>query len=165
MIRPARPDEAEALAGLVAETPGAPGWTAGHFRHMLGDAAAAHVVWVRVVAERVVGLVALSVHPPEAELELIAVRPEWQGRGWGGGLLEAALHEARRLAVETVHLEVRAGSPAVRLYGRHGFVETGRRVRYYSQPTDDAVLMQWSTGREGLPRGALSGIIEGAYGS
>jgi len=46
-----------------------------------------------------------------------------------------------------VELEVRAGSlGARRLYEGLGFVEVGRRVRYYDEPVDDAVLMRLELG-------------------
>jgi ribosomal-protein-alanine N-acetyltransferase len=42
-----------------------------------------------------------------------------------------------------VELEVRAGSlGAQRLYAAAGFVEVGRRVGYYDDPMEDAVLMR-----------------------
>jgi ribosomal protein S18 acetylase RimI-like enzyme len=54
------------------------------------------------------------------------VRPETQGTGLGGALVEAVLDHARG-EVETVQLTVMDGNPrARRLYERHGFVEYGR---------------------------------------
>jgi ribosomal-protein-alanine N-acetyltransferase len=41
-----------------------------------------------------------------------------------------------------VGLEVRAGSVgAIAMYGGLGFVEVGRRVGYYGEPDEDAVVM------------------------
>jgi RimJ/RimL family protein N-acetyltransferase len=54
------------------------------------------------------------------------VRPEAQGTGLGGALVEAVLDHARG-QVEVVQLTVMDGNPrARRLYERHGFVEYGR---------------------------------------
>jgi ribosomal-protein-alanine N-acetyltransferase len=42
-----------------------------------------------------------------------------------------------------VILEARASNqPALRLYRALGFVETGRRPRYYADPIEDAVLLR-----------------------
>ena len=55
----------------------------------------------------------------------IALLPEWCGRGIGSALLGEILAEADRdVAMVSLHVEV--WNPALRLYGRLGFVETGR---------------------------------------
>lgn len=51
----------------------------------------------------------------------IWVAPSARGQGLGGGLLRAALDEARRRGVERVSLSVETGNPAVHLYRRSGF--------------------------------------------
>lgn len=68
----------------------------------------------------------------EAELLLLAVRPDAQRSGIGKSLLDhferiAAARGARRL-----HLEVRDGNVALNLYKRAGFTLVGRRRRYYN---------------------------------
>ena len=48
----------------------------------------------------------------------------------------------RRKGITMIHLEVRAGNEtAIRLYERQGFVRDGLRKAYYTDPTEDAVLM------------------------
>jgi ribosomal-protein-alanine N-acetyltransferase len=68
----------------------------------------------------------------EAELLLLAVRRDRQGRGIGELLVEHFTAEARDRGARRLHLEVRDGNPAVRLYKRTGFSEVGRRRNYYS---------------------------------
>lgn len=68
---------------------------------------------------------------PEAELLLLATRPRHRGRGVGGALLRAVIAEARARGVIDLHLEVRSGNEAVRLYRREGFEQVGERRNYY----------------------------------
>ncbi len=67
----------------------------------------------------------------------IALLPEWCGRGIGSELLGGILTEADRDGV-MVSLHVEVWNPALRLYGRLGFVEAGRNdvhVRMERLPT------------------------------
>jgi [ribosomal protein S18]-alanine N-acetyltransferase len=68
----------------------------------------------------------------EAELLLLAVKKQWQGRGIGQLLLDSFIAEATRRGARRLHLEVRQGNHAVNLYKRAGFSEIGRRKAYYS---------------------------------
>lgn len=67
----------------------------------------------------------------EAELLLIAVRPAFRRRGAGAALLRGVMADARGRGVGKLHLEVRAGNPAVALYMAHGFAQVGARRDYY----------------------------------
>lgn len=81
----------------------------------------------------------------EGELVDIAVSPAYRGCGIGQMLMTALLTEAQSRSVEQIFLEVRlSNTPARRLYEKNGFVEIGVRKRYYRDPVEDAVLMQWT---------------------
>jgi ribosomal-protein-alanine N-acetyltransferase len=67
----------------------------------------------------------------ETELLLLATRPAARRRGVAGALLRAVIDEARGRGVVRVHLEVRSGNDAVRLYRREGFEKVGERREYY----------------------------------
>jgi ribosomal-protein-alanine N-acetyltransferase len=74
----------------------------------------------------------------EAEILTIALAPEARGHGHAGALLSRHLDALSRRGVRQVHLEVEEGNvPAIALYRRHGFRETGRRTGYYRK-TDGA---------------------------
>ena len=93
-------------------------------------------------AGMVAGFAVASLLPPEAELEMIAVAPEAQRRGLARQLFFSLAAELRTAEVIGVMLEVRAtNQPALELYRRLGFVETGHRPRYYHDPVEDAILM------------------------
>ncbi len=91
----------------------------------------------------IVGFAVASLLPPQAELELIAVAPPFQRGGLARRLFAALATELRAALVTEVLLEVRASNhPALGLYRQLGFLETGRRTRYYQNPVEDAVLMR-----------------------
>ena len=90
----------------------------------------------------VVGFAVASLVGPQAELETIAVVAEGQRRGIAQRLLAAMAEALKRLQVRELTLEVRASNqPALALYRSTGFNETGRRMRYYVDPVEDAVLL------------------------
>lgn len=70
----------------------------------------------------------------EAELLLLAVRQDAQGRGIGRALLRRFSAEARIRGARRLHLEVREGNHAVKLYEQAGFAIVGRRRDYYKGP-------------------------------
>lgn len=76
----------------------------------------------------------------EAELIEIAVAARARRRGIARRLVEHLVTDARRQRVSAVHLEVRADNTAARaLYAACGFVEAGRRRRYYADGEDAVV--------------------------
>jgi ribosomal-protein-alanine N-acetyltransferase len=67
----------------------------------------------------------------DAELLLLAVAPAAQGRGIGRQLLERFIQNAKKNGASRIHLEVRDGNDAVRVYEAAGFVQSNRRRNYY----------------------------------
>jgi ribosomal-protein-alanine N-acetyltransferase len=94
-------------------------------------------------ADMVAGFAVASLLPPEAELEIIAVAPAAHRLGVAVRLFEALIAEFYTVYIKGIMLEVRAtNQPALELYRRLGFVETGHRPRYYHDPVEDAILMR-----------------------
>ncbi len=99
----------------------------------------------------------------DADIQTIALAPEVRGRGRGRALLRELLTSAAQRGARDVFLEVRADNPvAAALYASEGFVETGRRPRYYQPDDVDAVIMQldlagWSAQRDGATASAAEG--------
>ena len=95
-------------------------------------------------AMRVEGFAVANRNGLECEIENVVVNPEQQRRGLGKTLLKELLNRLRRNACEAVFLEVRESNRAARgLYTKCGFQEVGRRVKYYAQPQEDAVLYRF----------------------
>lgn len=67
----------------------------------------------------------------DAELLLLAVSPPAQGNGIGGKLLGHFVDDAKKKGASKIHLEVRDGNPAIRIYEAAGFETAGRRRNYY----------------------------------
>ena len=67
----------------------------------------------------------------EAELLLIAVAPDYRRRGVGTALIRAAIADCSVGSIAKLHLEVRAGNDAVKMYDAHGFTKVGERRAYY----------------------------------
>ena len=115
-------------------------WTETQIRSEL--TAANGVALAAVCDKELCGYVFFRKCPPECELLHLAVAPAWRRQGVGGALLR---HGLRRLAGEgctVCFLEVRPSNEVARqLYAHAGFIETGRRKHYYSQPVEDALLM------------------------
>lgn len=67
----------------------------------------------------------------EEELLLIAVDPQFRGRGLGKALIAQMFDAARKRSVSRIFLEMRRGNPAEQLYLKSGFQPIGQRPNYY----------------------------------
>lgn len=86
------------------------------------------------------GFILMRVAADEAEVITIAVDPTARRRGLGRRLLAAGLATAFASAAAAVFLEVATdNAAALALYAASGFIEVGRRKRYYHRGTAPAV--------------------------
>ena len=91
---------------------------------------------------RILGYCGLLTVLDEGDVTNVAVRRDRQREGIGNFLMESMIRLAEERGITMIHLEVRAGNEtAIRLYERQGFVRDGLRKAYYTDPTEDAVLM------------------------
>ena len=90
----------------------------------------------------VAGYIVARLSAGELHINNVAVRPEFRGRGIGQALLTRILAQGRKLEATVAFLELRAGnSIAQSLYEKAGFVPSGKRRNYYSDPVEDALTM------------------------
>ena len=76
----------------------------------------------------------------ESEIITIGVRPAARGAGIATAMLGLMEHEIKKAGVKKIFLEVSAeNAPAIALYKKCGFIENGRRPKYYDGI--DAILM------------------------
>jgi ribosomal-protein-alanine acetyltransferase len=91
----------------------------------------------------VLGFMVYRVTPPDTEVLNIAVDPVYIRRQIGTQLLHYLEMSVREEGVENIFLEVRPSNmPARDFYRKERFLEVGRRKEYYSNPTEDAILMK-----------------------
>jgi [ribosomal protein S18]-alanine N-acetyltransferase len=95
------------------------------------------------VGERLIGYVICWTIADQAEVGNLAVEPRSRRRGLAQRLLSAAIARARARGARECFLEVRESNlGAQSLYLKNRFVQVGRRRGYYSQPTEDALVMR-----------------------
>nr|WP_211354346.1 GNAT family N-acetyltransferase [Stackebrandtia albiflava] len=114
-------------------------------RQRLRDGFTAAHTWVLEVDDALAGCVALRPAGDFHRLEHFYLAPRVQGAGIGGAVLRGLLRRCDRDGT-VVRLEVLRGSPARRLYERHGF-----RVEY--EDAVDVSMVREPRGRDaaGLP--------------
>ena len=79
----------------------------------------------------------------EGQITNIATHPDHRRKGLAGAVLSALLAEARARGIVSVTLEVRvSNAAAIALYEKFGFMAVGKRPRFYTNPTEDALIMQ-----------------------
>lgn len=115
-------------------------WTEAMLAEELYNPAASFIV-AEGPAGQVLGYAGLHVVLDEGYIDNVAVRPDCRRQGIGDRLLEVFCRFGQaHLAFLT--LEVRpSNTAAVALYEKHGFQEAGRRKDYYTDPTEDALLL------------------------
>jgi ribosomal-protein-alanine N-acetyltransferase len=91
-------------------------------------------VWLSLArdGESVIGFALGRVVAGEAELLLLAVKRLSQRKGAGQLLLQHFMETAEARGAKRLHLEVRDGNDAVKLYTGAGFAAVGRRKNYYT---------------------------------
>jgi ribosomal-protein-alanine N-acetyltransferase len=134
-------DRVMEIAGSLKE---APRWPRAAYQAAIDDEAGGtwRIALVAEIAGVAEGFAVASLLEDRAELEMIAVAQEHQRCGLARRLFGAMVEEPGLAEAGEVILEVRASNhAALGLYRSLGFIEAGRRPRYYVDPVEDAVLM------------------------
>ncbi len=91
--------------------------------------------------EEIAGYVCGQTVADECELYRIAVLVSHRKKGYANMLMEYFINECKSKAIKSIFLEVRSSNaPARSLYEKSGFQMLGVRKKYYSDPTEDAVI-------------------------
>ncbi len=99
-----------------------------------------------ITEEYMIGFVGLWFVLQEAHITAIATRTNYRRRGIGEALLISAIETSISLGAQIITLEVRVSNAmAQSLYLKYGFRIVGKRIRYYSDNNEDALLMSIET--------------------
>ncbi len=138
-IDPLDTDSASRLAAIHGASFARP-WSTLEFERLLSERGVVGDGVFLGSAAKPSGFVLSRIVLDEAEILTVAIAPEARGRGLSIPLLERHLDELAHRAVRNVYLEVEEGNePALALYRRFGFKETGRREGYYQKPDGSRV--------------------------
>ena len=111
-------------------------------RHVLGRNDGAADVTTAQNTQFIVGYASIWMMVDESHLTSIAVPKSHQHQGIGELLLIAVIKLSLQMKAQVVTLEVRASnSSAQTLYAKYGFKNVGIRRRYYTDNSEDAVIM------------------------
>lgn len=143
-LRPARAEDLSAVAAIEAACFKSDPWPRQSFEAFLDRRGVSFMVAEDAEsAAGILGYVILLCVADEGELLNLAVAHDSRRGGVGAALLRHVLDLAAAHGIRTVYLEVRDSNDAARkLYSSHGFIEVGRRRRYYERPVEDALILQ-----------------------
>lgn len=97
--------------------------------------------------QAIIGYIMFWLIDGEAQINNIAVHPDYRGAGVGERILRFALDKIRKLGGTFVTLEVRESNAAARhFYEKLGFAVVGVRKGYYQNPPEDGLLMSLGLG-------------------
>ena len=104
-----------------------------------------HSPWrffVAINKSRVVGYGGVYLILDEGQISNIAVLPAFRGEGLGRAILNAICEECRAEGCARITLELRKSNSVARaLYESCGFISVGERPNFYSNPSENAILM------------------------
>ena len=135
-------DHAEELARLHAPLFN-PAWDAASFVELLAHPGSTAFMARAGQPPEMTGFILGQLAADEAEILTLGVREDWQRLGIARRLVEALSRAAKRAEARSLHLEVATSNgPALLLYKKLGFEESGRRKSYYERPggpAEDAI--------------------------
>ncbi|RMA97822.1 ribosomal protein S18-alanine N-acetyltransferase [Hydrogenothermus marinus] len=97
---------------------------------------------VYLIKDKIVGFLDSNIIFDEAEINLIVVRKDFQGKKIGSFILENFINELKEKNKKTIFLEVdEKNKKAINLYKKFGFEEYSIRKNYYKNKSN-AILMR-----------------------
>lgn len=140
IVRPITLDDVEQVAVIEAESMKS-SWTEKQVKEEILYSKSIHAV--AESNDRITGFVFFRICGNEAELMRISVSQLFRKMGVGRRLIRHGSSCLIHQGVSICFLEVRASNhPALSLYESEAFHRSGVRPGYYSNPNEDAIIMQ-----------------------
>jgi ribosomal-protein-alanine N-acetyltransferase len=99
-----------------------------------------------LIGPKIVGFVIFHITIDVSEIYNIAVEAEYARSGIGKQLMDAAIKASQERHAFRIMLEVRkSNAPAISFYYKFKFRIAGERRNYYSNPLEDAYVMELDT--------------------
>ena len=93
----------------------------------------------------IIGFIIFSPINPEAHILSISVMKKIQSKGVGTLLLRSMLDQCKAMNYKKIFLEVRTSNlQAINFYQKFGFIKDAIRDNYYTDNSEDALLMSLS---------------------
>jgi ribosomal-protein-alanine N-acetyltransferase len=117
-------------------------WPEGSFRYEVAKNKAARCLVAEAEDHRIAAMIVSWIIVDEVHIATFATHKDFRRRGIGSTLLRAALEDAGDRGAVKAMLEVREGNVAAQtMYRKFGFEVTGRRLHYYRDNGETALLM------------------------
>ncbi len=117
-------------------------WPEHSFHYEVSDNRVARCFVAETEDKRVAAMIVSWIVVDELHIATIATHPEFRRQGVGARILTAALKDASAAGVRRAFLEVRESNEVAQtMYRKFGFEITGRRLKYYKDNGEDAILM------------------------
>jgi ribosomal-protein-alanine N-acetyltransferase len=146
-IRKARKGDIDRIIDIERSWQHLSHWSIDSYYRLLNDDSFTSSFVAETEGERgranIVGFVIFHIAADVSEIYNIAVESAHARSGIGNELMKAAVQESGRRNARKVILEVRKSNhPAINFYLKFNFKTTGDRKNYYSNPIEDAYIME-----------------------
>ena len=135
------PDHVASVAAIELECFGKDAWSV---RSVAGELDNKLALWlVALDGDTVAGYVGSQTVMDETDMMNVAVTAAFRRQGIAEKLVNALVEELKSIGSHSLTLEVRASNdPAIGLYEKLGFIQTGLRKNYYRNPREDALILR-----------------------
>ena len=121
-------------------------WPEKSYHFELTENPSALALVIEIVPEKcnplIIGMSVVWIIVDEAHIATIAIHPKFRGLGYGKSLLAETLRQSIQRGAHLATLEVRVSNlTAQQLYRSFGFISTGRRMQYYHDNNEDALIL------------------------
>ena len=134
-------DHVASVAAIEKECFGPAAWSENSVASELTNPLA---LWLVAIEDgRVAGYIGSQTVCDESDMMNVAVTAYFRRRGLGEKLVLSLVDALKTINSHSLTLEVRSTNvPAIGLYEKLGFVQTGLRKNYYRNPREDALIMR-----------------------